>query len=90
MVPVTLGDLLEAAVIAAAACFLVKMITQGAFQAGDGFRAKWAALIIAVIAVCTAVNILIKNTLFSIHLGLAAVIAAGLYGVYKLLDICTD
>ncbi|WP_159431602.1 hypothetical protein [Clostridium sp. Marseille-P3244] len=47
-------------------------------------------LFIAIILVCVAVDIFFKNTLFFIHLGLAAVIAAGVYGVYKLLDICTD
>lgn len=90
VVPVTLGELLSAAVIAAAAWFLVRFITRGAFQALEGFRLKWMVLFAAAIIVCAAANIIFKNTLFSIHLGLAAVIAAGLYGAYKLLDICTD
>lgn len=88
--PVTLGNLLGGILLLAGAEALIMLLTKGVFESGRSFNKKWAAVLAVVFAAAVCANYLITYKVFSIHLGLAAVLALAVFGAYRAIDLLVD
>ena len=88
--PVTLGNLLGGILLLAGAEALIMLLTKGAFESGRSFDKKWAAVLVVVFIAAVCANYLITYRVFSIHLGLAAVLTLAVFAVYRIIDSRVD
>ena len=88
--PVTLGNLLGGILLLAGAEGLIALLTKYAFDSSRSFNMKWGAVLAVVFIAAVCANYLITYKLFSIHLGLAAVLTLAVFVVYRIIDLSVD
>ena len=88
--PVTLGNLLGGILLLAGAEGLITLLTKYAFDSSRSFNMKWGAVLAVVFIAAVCANYLITYKLFSIHLGLAAVLTLAVFVVYRIIDLSVD
>ena len=88
--PVTLGNLLGGILLLAGTEGLIALLTKYAFDSSRSFNMKWGAVLAVVFIAAVCANYLITYKLFSIHLGLAAVLTLAVFVVYRIIDLSVD
>lgn len=88
--PVTLGNLLGGILLLAGAEGLIALLIKYAFDSSRSFNMKWGAVLAVVFIAAVCANYLITYKLFSIHLGLAAVLTLAVFVVYRIIDLSVD
>lgn len=88
--PVTLGNLLGGILVLTGAEGLITLLTRYAFDSSRSFNMKWGAVLVVVFIAAVCVNYLFTYKVFSIHLGVAAVLALAVFIVYRMVDLCVD
>ena len=88
--PVTLGNLVGGILLLAGAEGLIALLTKYAFDSSRSFNMKWGAVLAVVFIAAVCANYLITYKLFSIHLGLAAVLTLAVFVVYRIIDLSVD